>query len=130
MVGNKCIRPVERLGRSSRLPRGVSNEAEFSPRRGPAEGSAEVASGEAEIACASRGLGGEPSSEAEFPPRLVWPRRGRTVVLGRGLSVHLGPSLMEWPWASKLRCRCCFEGRTRPRRLVLFCVFEGVLVPN
>ena len=38
----------------------------FPPRRGPAEGSAKGISSEAEIACASRGLGGVPSSEAEF----------------------------------------------------------------
>ena len=90
MVGNKCVRPIERLGRSSCLPRGVSNEAEFPPHRGPAEGSAEGASGELEIACASRGLGRESSSEAEFALRLVRPQKSRTVVLGRGPSVHLG----------------------------------------
>ena len=54
------------------------------------EGSAEGASGEAEIACALRGLGVEPSSETEFAPRQVRPRKGRTVVLGRGPSTCLG----------------------------------------
>ena len=84
-------------------PRRVSNEAESPPCRGPAEGSVEGASGEAEIVIALRGLGGEPSSEAEFAPRLVRPRKGRTVVLGRGPSVHLGRLLLEWTWASKHR---------------------------
>jgi len=54
------------------------------------KGSAQGASGEAEIACASRGLGVEPSSETEFVLRLVRPRKGRTVVLGRGPSTRLG----------------------------------------
>jgi hypothetical protein len=62
----------------------------FPPCRGSAEGSAEGASGEAEIACALRGLGVEPSSETGFAPRQVRPRKGRTVVLGYGPSVHLG----------------------------------------
>jgi len=54
------------------------------------KGSAQGASSEVEIAHASRGLGVEPLSEAEFAPRLVRPRKGRTVVLGRGPSVRLG----------------------------------------
>jgi len=58
------------------------------------EGSAEGASSEAEIACASRGLGRESSSEAESAPRLMRPQRGRTVVLGRGMSVYLGLFLL------------------------------------
>jgi len=70
---------------------GVSNEAEFPPRRGLAEGSVEGASGKAEIACASRGLGGKPSSEAKFASRLVRPRKSHTVVLGCGPSVYFGP---------------------------------------
>ena len=38
----------------------------FPSRRGPAKGSAKGVSSEAEIACTSRGLGWEPSSEAEI----------------------------------------------------------------
>jgi len=87
---NKCARPVEWLCRSSSLPRGVSNEVEFPSRRGPAESSAVWASSETESACAPRGFGVESSGEAEFAPRLVRPRKGRTVVLGRGLSVFVG----------------------------------------
>ena len=83
------------MGRGSSLRRVVSSEAEFLPRRDPTEGSAEGASSEAEIACASRGLGGEPSSEAESALRLVRPQRGRTVVLCRGMGVYLGPFLLE-----------------------------------
>ena len=49
VVGNKCTRPVKWSNRGFSLPRGVSNEAELPPRRGPAEGSAEGASGKAEI---------------------------------------------------------------------------------
>jgi len=59
------------------------------------EGSADGASSEAEIACASRGLGGEPSSEAELAPRLMRPQRGRTMVLGREMNVYLGLFLLE-----------------------------------
>ena len=84
---NKCARPIERLGRCSDLPRGVSSEAEFPPRRGLAEGSAEGGSSEAEIALATRGLNREPSSEAELAPQQARPREGRTVALGRGPSV-------------------------------------------
>ena len=68
----------------------VSNEAEFPSRRGPAESSSVWASSETEIACAPRGFGVESSGEAEFAPRLVRPRKGRTVVLGRGPSTRLG----------------------------------------
>ena len=85
---NKYTRPIERLSRNFSLPRGVSSEAEFPPCRGPAGGPAEGASSETEIACVSRGLGGEPSSEAEIVPRLARPRRDRTVVLGHGPGVH------------------------------------------
>ena len=46
------------------------------------EGSAKGVSSKAEIARASRGLGREPSSEAEFAPRLARPRKGRFLVLG------------------------------------------------
>ena len=87
---NKCARPIERLGRCSDLPRGVSSEAEFLPRRGLAEGSAEGASSEAEIASATRGLGRDPLSKAELMLRLVRPRKSRTVVLCRGPSVRFG----------------------------------------
>jgi len=68
---------------------------EFPPCRDPTKGSAVGASSEAEIACASRGLGGEPSSEAESALRLVRPRRGRTMVLGHGMSVYLGLFLLK-----------------------------------
>ena len=62
----------------------------FPPRRGPAGGSTEGASNETEIACAPRGLGRGPSSESEIVPQPARPRRGRTMVLGRGPSVRLG----------------------------------------
>ena len=84
---NKCARPIKRLGRCSDLPREVSSEAEFPPRRGLAEGSAEEDSSEAEIALATRGLDREPSSKAELAPRQARPREGRTVALGRWPSV-------------------------------------------
>ena len=51
------------------------------------EDSAKGVSSEAEIAFAPRGLGGEPSSEAEFAPRLARPQKGRTVALGHGPGV-------------------------------------------
>ena len=84
---NKCAHPIKRLGRCSNLPRGVSSEEEFPPRRGLAEGSAEGASSEVEIALTTRGLDREPSSEAELAPRQARPREGRTVALGCGPSV-------------------------------------------
>ena len=91
MVSNKCASPVGWLGYSPSLPRrGVSNEEEFPPHRGPVEGSAEGASSEAEIASATRGLGREPLSKAELMLRLVRPRKSRTVVLCRGPSVRFG----------------------------------------
>jgi len=118
------------LGRCNSPLKGVSSEAEFALHRGPAEGlakgfssEAEIAfaarglggapSSEAEIAFAVRGLGGAPSSEAEFALRMVRPRTGRTVVLGRGPSTYLGLSYLKRTWAE------C---------LAVFCVFVGVLV--
>ena len=68
---------------------GLERGRDFPPCHGPAGGSAEGASNETEIACASRGLDRAPSSEAEIAPRLARPRRGRTVVPGRGPSVGL-----------------------------------------
>ena len=76
------------VGTPPQSAEGGSSEAEFPPCRGPAEGSAEGASGESEIAYTSRGLGREPSSEAEIAPRLVRPRMDRTVALVRGPSVY------------------------------------------
>ena len=69
---------------------GVSNEVEFSPRRGPSKGSAEGASGEAEMWRAARSLDRETSSEAKVALWPVRPRKSRIVVSGRGASVYLG----------------------------------------
>ena len=82
-----------------------------SPTPRPRGGSAEGASSEAEVACASRGLNGEPSGEVESAPRLVRPRRGCTVELDRGPNEHLGFSSLEWLWASEFgRRHCSREG--------------------
>ena len=80
---------------ASSICRGVaSSEAEFPPSRGPAEGSVEGVSSEAELAyfprvgplpsseaemrCTAGGLGREASSEAEIVPRVRGePRMGR-----------------------------------------------------
>ena len=95
------------MGRRPSLPRAVSSEAEFSPMPRPREGSAEGVSSEAEITCASRGLGREPSNEAEFAPQLARPRRGCTVELDRGPNEHLGFSSLEWLRASEFGHRHC-----------------------
>ena len=84
------------------MPRVASDEAVICPMPRTCGGSAEGASNETEIACASRGLGRAPSSEAEIAPRLARPRRGRTVVPGRGPSVHLGFPYLKRLRASKL----------------------------
>ena len=91
----------------------------FPPYRGPAEGSAEgtsreaefscsprvslLPSGEAKMWCAARGLGREASGEAEIALRLVRPRTSRTSVLSRGPSAYLGFCHLERIWASKHR---------------------------
>ena len=80
------MRPIPSVvGTPPQSAEGGSSEAEFPPCRGS---SAEGASGESEIAYTSRGLGREPSSEAEIAPRLVRPRMDRTVALVRGPSVY------------------------------------------
>jgi len=89
----------------------ASSEAEFPPSRGPAEGTVEGVSGEAELDyslrvglllsseaemwCTVEGLGGEASSEAEIAQRVRGGlQMGRTAELGRGPCVDwasLGP---------------------------------------
>ena len=91
------------MGFLFRLSRVAQARRSVPPSRGPAEGSAEGVSDEAELACLPRvgrlplseaemwrlagGLGGEASSEAEIAPRVrKGPRMGRTTKLGHGPS--------------------------------------------
>ena len=74
------MRPSRRaVGLLPQPAEGASSEVEFSPRRGPAEGSAEGVLSEAKIAPATRGLGREHSSEVEFALRLMRSRKSRSV---------------------------------------------------
>ena len=106
--------------------------------------------------CAPMGLGGEPSSDAEFALRRMRSRKSRTVMLGRGPSVYWaslepGEDLGAVEELEELHgvrmqsddgvviiggfgdfflSRIAVELSFFPCYLITFCAFEGVLVPR